>query len=290
MIKKIIIFTSENKFFVFALLSVALVWSFFTIKKIPLDAIPDLSETQVIIFTEWMGRSPDLIEDQITYPITSKMLSAPHARDVRGYSMFGMSFVYVLFEEGTDEYWARSRVLEYLSAIKGKLPQDANPVLGPDATSLGWVFQYAIVDRSGKHDLSDLRTLQEFNLRYALESVEGVAEVVSIGGFMKQYNIEVKPDALYARGITIGEVAQAVRKSNLDVGGRVMEMSEREYFVRGKGYVKNLKDVEEITVRTSKDGIPVKIKDIATVSFGPDIRRGAAELDGEGEAVGGVVI
>ena len=290
MIGRIIEWSAKNPLIVTVGLVLALAGSVYSMKKIPLDAIPDLSESQVIIFTEWMGRSPDLVEDQVTYPIVSRMLSAPKIKFVRGTSMFSMSFVYVIFEDGTDPYWARSRVLEYLSALGGTLPGDARPELGPDATSLGWIYQYALEDRSGKHDLAELRTFQDFNLRYALESVPGVAEVASIGGFEKQYQVTLDPKILLSHGLTLQEVSSAIQKSSGDVGGRVIEMASKEYFVRGRGYVKDLEDIGNVVVRTSDDGKPLLVKDLGRVAFGGDLRRGAGELNGEGEAVGGVVI
>ncbi|AKU91422.1 efflux RND transporter permease subunit [Vulgatibacter incomptus] len=290
MIEKLIDLCARNKFLVLLVTGFACVASWMAIQRAPLDAIPDLSDPQVIIYTEWMGRSPGLIEDQVTYPITTSLLSAPHVTDVRGFSMFGMSFVHVLFEEGTDIYWARSRVLEYLSSLRGKLPDGVEPQLGPDATGVGWVYQYALVDRSGKHDPASLRTFQDYTLRYALTAVPGVAEVASVGGYQKQYQITVDPNRLRAYGITLAEVGEAIRRSNGDVGGRILEMSGREYFVRGRGYLKSLSDLEKVTVRASSSGTPVLVRDIGTVAFGGDIRRGVAELDGEGEAVGAIVV
>ncbi len=265
-------------------------WGYYSIRNAPLDAIPDLSDTQVIIFTEWPGRSPDLIEDQITYPISSSLLAAPKVKFVRGQSMFGMSFVYVIFEDGTDMYWARSRVLEYLSSAAAELPEGVKPTLGPDATGVGWVFQYAVVDRSGKHDLAQLRSLQDWNIRYALESVPGVAEVASIGGFVKEYQIQVDPARLRAYDVTIGEVVRAVRRSNEDVGGRTLEISGHEHVIRGRGYVKSLDDLRKIPLKLGDDGTPVLLKDVAVASIGPAMRRGIAELNGEGEVVGGIVV
>ncbi|MEK7330580.1 MAG: efflux RND transporter permease subunit, partial [Candidatus Eisenbacteria bacterium] len=241
--------------------------------------------------TEWRGRSPDLVEDQVTYPIVSSLLAAPRVMAVRGQSMFGMSFIYVIFQEGTDLYWARSRVLEYMNTIRSRLPQGANPVLGPDATSVGWVFQYALVDKTGRHDLAELRTFQDFHLRYALASVPGVAEVASIGGYQRQYQVEVDPARLHAYGLSLANVTSAIRRSNADVGGRVIEMSGREYFVRGRGYVKSLDDLRQIALGADRrTGTPIRVADVGKVSFGPDIRRGVSELDGEGEAVGGTVV
>ncbi|HET9328087.1 MAG TPA: efflux RND transporter permease subunit [Candidatus Eisenbacteria bacterium] len=261
------------------------------IQRVPLDAIPDLSDPQVVLFTEWMGRSPDLIEDQVTYPLVSALLAVPGVETVRGQSMFGMSFIYVIFREGTDLYWGRSRVVEALDRIKGQLPSGVAPTLGPDATSIGWVFQYALVDRSGRHDLAELRAFQDFHLRYALSSVPGVAEVASVGGYERQYQVEVNPSRLHAYGLSLSQVISAIRRSNSDVGGRVIEMAGREYFVRGRGYVKSLDDLREVALGVDpRTGTPVRVADVATVSFGPEIRRGLSELDGEGEAVGGTIV
>jgi Cu(I)/Ag(I) efflux system membrane protein CusA/SilA len=260
------------------------------LRTVPLDAIPDLSDPQVIVFTEWMGRSPSLVEDQVTYPIAASLLSAPNVVDVRGQSMFGMSFIYVLFEEGTDVYWARSRISERLQTIQKRLPQGVTPTLGPDATGVGWVYQYALVDRSGKHDLAALRAFQDFSLRYALESVPGVAEVASVGGFEKQYQVTVDPSRLRAAGVGFREVANAVRASSADVGGRVIEMSGREYYLRARGYVQDLGDLAAISVKVGSNGVPVRLGDVATIRFGGDIRRGLSDLDGEGETVGGTIV
>lgn len=259
-------------------------------KRVQLDAIPDLSDPQVIVFSEWKGRSPTLVEDQVTYPVASALLAAPHVNAVRGYSMFGMSFVYVLFDEGTDVYWARSRVLEYMSALRAKLPNDVTPVLGPDATGIGWVYEYALVDKTGKHDLAELRTLQDFTLRYALESVPGVAQVATVGGYERQYQVTLDPDKLRAYGLHVEDVAGAIRKSNGEVGGRVLEMSGREYFVRGRGYLENLGDLGRVAIRAGPDGTPIRVGDVGTLQFGGDIRRGLAELDGKGETVGAIVM
>jgi Cu(I)/Ag(I) efflux system membrane protein CusA/SilA len=290
MISAIIDFCARNRSVVIIATLFACLGAWYSISNIPLDAIPDLSDVQVILYTEWMGRSPDLVEDQVTYPIVTALLSAPHVSAVRGYSMFGMSFVYVIFDDGTDIYWARSRVLEYMKQFEGKLPKGVTPVMGPDASSVGWVFQYALTDTTGKHDLSELRTFQDFNLRYALASVPGVAEVASIGGYQKQYQVEVDPEKLRAYGLSIGDVSRAIRASNNDVGGRVLELTEREYFVRGKGYIQSLDDLRQIGLGKSATGTPILLGNIAKVSFGPDIRRGLGELDGQGEAVGGIVV
>ncbi|HET7502339.1 MAG TPA: CusA/CzcA family heavy metal efflux RND transporter, partial [Kofleriaceae bacterium] len=266
------------------------VWGWMSLRRAPLDAIPDLSDAQVIIFTEWMGRSPDLVEDQITYPISSSLVAAPGVRYVRGQSMFGMSFVYVIFDDGTDIYWARSRVLEYLNQSQKRLPAGVTPTLGPDATGVGWVFEYALVDRTGKHDAQQLRSLQDFTLRYALSSVKGVSEVASVGGSVKQYQIAVDPQKLLALKIPLRDVTMAVERSNADVGGQVMEIAGHEHVIRGRGYVHKKEDLEEIPLKTTEAGVPVRVKDIGQVDIGQDIRRGVADLDGEGEVPGGVVI
>jgi len=290
MIEKIIDLAAKHRFLVIlAWVAIALA-AFNALKRTPLDAIPDLSDPQVIIFTEWKGRSPTLIEDQITYPVASALLSAPKVTAVRGYSMFGMSFVYVLFEEGTDVYWARSRVNEYLGAFGSKLPQGVAPVLGPDATGVGWVYSYALVDESGQHDLAELRSLQDFGLRYALQSVPGVAEVASVGGYEKQYQVQLDPDKLRAFGIGVADVAEAVRRSNAEVGGRLLEMSGREYFVRGSGYLTSLDELAAVTIRAGAGGTPVRVRDVGRVQFGGDIRRGLVELDGRGETAGAIVV
>lgn len=290
MIEKIIEYSARNKFIVFLVVAIFTVWGIWSILNIPLDAIPDLSDTQVIIYTEWSGRSPDLVENQITYPIASALLAAPGVRVTRGYSYFGYSFVYVIFEDGTDIYWARSRVLEYLSGISGALPAGITPSLGPDATGVGWVYQYAIVDKSGKHDLAELRSIQDWFLKYALESVTGVAEVAPIGGFVREYQVTVNPVRLSAYNLSIMTIADAVRRGNRDVGGRSIEFSGREFMVRGKGYIATTKDIENISVGTDNRGAPILIKNVAKVSLVPAMRRGVGELDGEGEAVGGIVV
>ncbi len=290
MIAKIIEYSARNKFIIFLFTLFAIAWGYWALKHTPLDAIPDLSDTQVIIYTEWSGKSPDLVEDQITYPISSTLLAAPKVQVVRGFSFLGSSFIYAIFEEGTDIYWARSRVLEYLQAVKNKLPADVNPTLGPDATSLGWGFSYALVDETGQHDLSQLRSLQDWNLKLALQSVPGVSEVASIGGFVKQYQVTINPNRLLAFNIPITKVMEAIRRSNRDVEGRVLELSGIEYMVRGRGYIRNLKDLEDIPVGTDRSGTPVFLKQIANIQLGPDIRRGLADLDGKGEVCGGIVV
>jgi len=290
MISRIIEFSARNKFLVFLFLFFAIAWGIWTIRNTPLDALPDLSDTQVIIYTEWPGRSPDLVEDQVTYPITSTLLAAPHVKAVRGFSYLGSSFIYVIFDEGTNIYWARSRILEYLQAVKNKIPADVNPVLGPDATSLGWGFSYAIVDENKQLDPAELRSLQDYIVKLGLESVQGVAQVASVGGFVKQYQITVDPNRLSAYNIPIVKVMEAVRKSNRDVEGRVLDFSGTEYMVRGRGYIKTVQDLENIAVGASPSGTPVYLKDIARVQIGPEIRRGVADLDGKGEVAGGIVI
>ncbi len=292
MIEKIIGYSSRNRFMVFLMIFFLTVWGGWALRNTPLDAIPDLSDTQVIVFTEWPGRSPDLVEDQITYPITTMLLAAPEVTVVRGISMFGFSFVYVLFEDGTDIYWARSRVLEYLIGLGGKLPEGVSPTLGPDATGVGWVYEYALVDETGTYDLSELRSFQDWYLRYWLQSVPGVAEVASVGGFVKQYQINIDPNKLLAYDIDLKTVIDAVRRSNNDVGGRVVEWTGREYVVRGRGYIKTLDDIRSVVVSVDGrgTGTPVLLRELAQVRFGPDMRRGLAELDGKGEVVGGIVI
>ena len=290
MVSRIIEFCAKNRFLVLLGVAFATVAAIYSIRQTKLDAIPDLSDPQVIVFTEWMGRSPTLVEDQVTYPIVSSLVAAPHVTDVRGFSMFGMSFVYVIFEEGTDVYWARSRVLEYMSSIRDRLPEGARSGIGPDATGIGWVFQYALVDKTGKHGLDELRTFQDFTLRYALGSVPGVAEVASVGGYQKQYQVTVDPNKLRAYDISIQDVISAIRDSNNDVGGRIIEMSGREYYVRGQGYIRDLGSIERIALRANgPSGVPVLVKDVGSVRFGSDIRRGLLEWNGEGEAVGAIV-
>jgi len=271
------------------LVAASAAWGVWSVQHVPLDAIPDLSDVQVIVYTEWPGRSAQLIEDQITYPISSKLLAAPGVRAVRGQSFFGLSFVYAIFDDGTDLYWARSRVLEYMSGVQGQLPSGVVPVIGPDATGVGWVFEYALVDRSGTLDLAQLRSLQDWNLRYALASIPGVAEVASLGGWVRQYQIQLDPARLAALGIGTMQVIEAVRASNEDSGGRVLELASHEYVVRGRGYVKSIADLRKIVLRAG-DGASITVGDLGIVTLGPDMRRGIAELDGKGEVVGGIVV
>ena len=289
MISRIIEWCERNRFLVFTgaiLLSLAGVWS---VQHIPLDALPDISDVQVIIHTEWAGEPPNVIEDQVTYPIVSSLLAAPRVKAVRAQTMFGDSYVFVVFEDGTDLYWARSRVTEYLQQIAGRLPTDVHPAIGPDATGAGWVYEYAIVDRTHTKSLADLRALQDWYLRYQLETVPGVAEVASIGGFVRQYQVKLDPSKLFSYGIPASMVIDRVRQSTNEVGGDVLEMNGAEYMVRGLGYLKSISDLENVPVAT-KNGTPVLVRDLGTVAFGPDIRRGVADWQGEGETVGGIVV
>ncbi|AFT66946.1 efflux RND transporter permease subunit [Cycloclasticus sp. P1] len=290
MINAIINGSIKNRFMVLVatlIVAVAGIWSY---QNTYLDAIPDLSDVQVIIFTKYPGQAPQVVEDQVTYPLTTAMLSVPRSKTVRGYSFFGFSFVYIIFEDGTDMYWARSRVLESLNFVNSKLPNGVTPTLGPDATGVGWVYEYALVDKSGQHDLSQLRSIQDWYLRYPLQTVDGVSEVASVGGYVKQYQVEVDPNALQAYGISLNKVKQAIKRSNNDVGGRLIERAETEYMVRGLGYIRSLDDLNSIPVAVDSNGTPIRLKDIANVQTGPELRRGVVELNGEGEVVGGVVI
>jgi copper/silver efflux system protein len=290
MIERVIEWSARNSFLVLLALLFLMGWGGWALIRTPLDAIPDLSDVQVIVFTEWEGRSPDLVEDQITYPIITSMLGAPRIKSVRGQSFLGLSFVYIIFEDGTDIYWARSRVVEYMQGVAGKLPEGLSPRLGPDATGVGWVFQYALVDESGQHDLAELRSFQDWYLRYWLQSVPGVAEVASIGGFVKQYQVQVDPNKLLGYHISLKQLIGAIRQSNNDVGGRVLEVNEREYMVRGRGYIQSLEDIRQVAVATDPQGTPITVRDLALVTLGPDMRRGVAELDGRGETVGGIIV
>ncbi|MDQ5845562.1 MAG: efflux RND transporter permease subunit, partial [Acidobacteriota bacterium] len=290
MINRIIEICAHNKFMVLLVVGVLTLGGLWSIKNISLDAIPDLSDTQVIIYSRW-DRSPDIMEDQVTYPIISSLLGVPKVKDIRGFSDFGYSYVYIIFEDGTDIYWARSRTLEYLSNILPRLPEGVNVELARDETAVGWIYEYALVDRTGQNNLAQLRSFQDWNMRYALQAVPGVAEVAPLGGFVKQYQVNVDPNALIAYDIPIERVVEAVRQGNSDVGGRLIEFSGREYMVRGRGYIKKISDVENIVVGTSKQGgTPILVRNLGTVTLGPDIRRGLADLDGEGDVVGGIVI
>ncbi|UCD46653.1 MAG: efflux RND transporter permease subunit [Deltaproteobacteria bacterium] len=289
MLEKIIEGSIKNKFLVVLAMFFLGAWGIWAMTRIPLDAIPDLSDVQVIVFTEYSGQGPRIVEDQVTYPLTTAMLAVPKAKVVRGYSFFGLSFVYIIFEDGTDIYWARSRVLEYLNYVSKRLPAGVTPTLGPDATGVGWVYEYVLVDRTGKHDLSQLRSIQDWFLRYELTAVDGVSEVASIGGFVKQYQVVVHPDKLAAYGIPIQKVRTAVQRSNNDVGGRLVEMAETEFMVRGLGYIKSLEDLRDIPLASDR-GTPVFLRDVADVRLGPELRRGIADLNGEGDVAGGVVV
>jgi len=290
MIQKIISASLHDKFLILIATAILVAAGIWAVKGTALDAIPDLSDVQVIIFTEFPGQSPQVVEDQVTYPLTTAMLAVPNAKVVRGYSFFGLSFVYVIFEDGTDMYWARSRVLEYLNYVSGRLPPGVSPALGPDATGVGWIYEYALVDRTGNHDLSQLRSLQDWYLRYPLQTVEGVSEVASVGGFVKQYQVEVDPQALLAYDIPLSKVKRAIQRSNNDVGGKLVEMAETEYMVRAKGYLRGIEDLKSIPLAVGVDGTPVRLEDVAHVHLGPELRRGLVELNGEGEVAGGVVI
>ncbi len=290
MINAIINASIKDRFMVLMATVIIALIGFWSYQNTPLDAIPDLSDVQVIVFTEYSGQAPQVVEDQVTYPLTTAMLAVPKAKVVRGYSFFGLSFVYIIFEDDTDMYWARSRVLEYLNYVSGRLPQGVSPALGPDATGVGWVYEYALVDRTGKHDLSQLRSLQDWYLRYPLQTVPGVSEVASIGGYVKQYQVEVDPNVLEAYNIPLDKVIKAIKASNNDVGGRLVEMAETEYMVRGLGYIKSIADLKTIPVGVDQNGTPIRLQDVAHIHLGPELRRGLAELNGEGEVAGGVVI
>ena len=289
MISRVIEWCASNRFLVFIGVLVLVLAGIWSLQRVPLDALPDISDVQVIVHTSWPGRPPNVIEDQVTYPIVTTLLAAPHVKAVRAQTMFGDSYVYVVFQDGTDIYWARSRVLEYIQGLGGRLPEGAAPMIGPDATGVGWVFEYVLIDRSGQHSLADLRSLQDWQVRYQLETVPGVAEVASIGGFVKQYQVQLDPNRLLAYGIPLSTVIDRVRASTNEVGGRVLEMNGARYMVRGLGYLRSLGDLENVPVM-AKNGTPVLLKDLGTVTFGPQIREGVAEWQGEGEAVGGIVV
>ena len=289
MIERIIEASARNKFLIFLMVIFLSAMGIWALKNTPLDAIPDLSDVQVIVYTPWMGRNPTIMEDQVTYPIVTTMISAPKVKFVRGFSDFGFSYVYIIFEDGTDIYWARSRVLEYLNQVSGRLPKGVAPTLGPDASGVGWVFQYALVDETGKYDLAQLRSLQDWYLRYQIASVEGVAEVASLGGFVRQYQVNIDPNRLAGYGLSPKTVVEAIRMSNNEVGGRSIELSGAEYMIRGRGYIRSTQDIEAIAVGGER-GTPILVRDIASVTLGPDMRRGIAELNGRGEIVSGVVV
>jgi Cu(I)/Ag(I) efflux system membrane protein CusA/SilA len=287
MIAAIIRWSARNVFLVgFATLFVTLI-GIYAVSRVPLDAIPDLSDVQVIVYTEFPGQAPQVVEDQVTYPLTTSMLTVPKSRVVRGFSFFGVSFVYVIFEDGTDIYWARSRVLEYLNAASRRLPAGVTPSLGPDATGVGWVYQYVV--RGAGKSLAELRTIQDWYVRFGLAKAQGVAEIASVGGFVKQYSVVIDPRRLQALGIPLSRIRDVIRESNMDVGGRTVEVSETEFAVRGRGYIKSLSDLEQIVVK-NEGGIPVLLKDVARVELTPDERRGITELNGEGEVVSGIAL
>jgi len=288
MIEKIIELSIRNKFLVILGTLFVILSGNYALLKTPLDAIPDLSDVQVIVFTEYPGQAPQVVEDQVTYPLTTAMLAVPFAKVVRGYSFFGFSFVYIIFEDGTDMYWARSRVLEYLNFVAGRLPRGVTPSLGPDATGVGWVYEYVL--ESDRHDLSQLRSIQDWFLRYELTSVAGVAEVASIGGYVKQYQVIVDPNRLVALNIPLQKVRMAIQRSNSDIGGRLIEMAETEFMVRGLGYIKSMQDLESIALGVDERGTPILLRDVAVVKIGPELRRGLADSNGTGEAVGGVIV
>jgi Cu(I)/Ag(I) efflux system membrane protein CusA/SilA len=290
MIERLVDWCARNRFLVFTATLVVTSWGIWAISATPVDAVPDISDVQVIVSTEWVGRSPDLIEDQVTYPIISALISTPGVSSVRGFTDFGISYIYVIFQDGTDIYWARSRVVEYLQGIRGQLPEGVNPVIGPDATGVGWVFEYALVDETGRHTLADLRGFQDWYLRYWLASVPGVAEVATIGGFVQQYQVNLDPNRLAAFGLGVRDVVDAIRASNNEVEGRLLEFAGREYMVRVRGYLSSVADIEQVSLGADPRGTPIRVSDVARVQLGPDIRRGVAELDGRGEVVGGIVV
>src|SRR5215470_2919313 len=289
MIDKTVDWCNENRFLVFIAIAALVFGGIWSLNLIPLDALPDISDVQVIVHTEWMGQPPDIIEDQITYPIVTTMLAAPQVKAVRAQTMFNDSYVFVVFQDGTDLYWARSRVLEYMQQLQGLLPSEVHPVIGPDATGDGWVYEYVLLDKSHNLNLADLDTLQDWYVRYQLETVPGVAEVASIGGFVRQYQVKLDPNRLFALHIPLDTVIDRIRDSNNEVGGRVLEMTGAGYLIRGVGYIKTLSDLENVPVG-SQNGTPILVRDLGVVSFGPDLREGAAEWNGEGETVGGIVV
>ena len=290
MIAQLIRWSSHNRLLVLLASALITAWGVFAMLNTPLDAIPDLSDTQVIVRTPWSGQAPQIVENQVTYPITTSMLSVPGVKTVRGYSFFGDSFVYVLFEDGTDQYWARSRVLEYLSQITPRLPQGAAPELGPDATGVGWVYEYALVDRTGQHDLAQLRALQDWFLKYELKTIPGVSEVATIGGMVRQYQVQVDPDKLRNYQIPLSKVIGAIKAANQETGGAVIEMGEAEYMVRAQGYLDTLDDFKNIPLNVTASGTPILLSDVARIQIGPELRRGIAELNGEGEVTGGIIV
>jgi Cu(I)/Ag(I) efflux system membrane protein CusA/SilA len=290
MLRRIVEGSARNPMLVALGVAGLIAWGIYAVVNMPLDAIPDLSDVQVMVFTEYPGQSPQVVEDQVTYPLSTAMLAVPFAKVVRGYSFFGLSFVYVIFEDGTDLYWARSRVLESLNFVSGRLPDGVSPTIGPDATGVGWIYEYALVDRSGAHDLAALRSLQDWHIRYELQTVPGVAEVASVGGHVRQYQVEVDPNQLAAYGLSLSHVRHAIQRSNSDIGGKLLEQAETEFMVRGRGYVRSVSDLEQVAVGAGASGTPILLRNIATVSLGPELRRGLTDLDGEGETAAGIVI
>src|SRR4051812_25810429 len=287
MIARLIAWSARNLMLIMIGTTFAVAGGLYAVKHLPLDAIPDLSDTQVIVYTEYSGQGPQVVEDQVTYPLTTAMLTVPRSKVVRGFSFFGVSFVYIIFEDGTDIYWARSRVLEFLNGAAARLPVGVTPTLGPDATGVGWVYQYAVVSK--ELNLAETRSLQDWNLKFALANAEGVAEVASVGGFVRQYNVVLDPQRMRDLGITMQRVRDAIRASNADVGGRTVELSEFEYVVRGKGYLKSTDDIGSIVLKSDR-GTPVLVRDVARVEIGPDERRGITELNGEGEVASGIIL
>ena len=289
MLENLIEWSAKNRLLVILMTGLLASVGVWATLNTPVDAIPDLSDVQVIIKTDYPGQGPQIVEEQVTYPLTTAMLAVPFAKTVRGYSMFGVSFVYVIFKDRTDMYWARSRVLEYLNYVADQLPDGVKPTLGPDATGVGWVYEYSLIDRTGRHDLAQLRSIQDFFLRYELQGLEGISEVATVGGFQKQYQVVVDPQKLAAFGVSLGQVRTALQRSNQDVGGRLLELGEREYIVRGRGYLRGLSDIRSVPLKIDQ-GTPLTIGDVAVVQVGPEIRRGLVEKNGEGEVVGGIVV
>jgi len=290
MIEAIIRWSIHNRFLIILFTLILTAGGIYVVHQTPVDAIPDLSDVQVIIKTSYPGQAPQVVEDQVTYPLATAMLSVPYAVTVRGYSMFGDSYIYVIFAEGTDLYWARSRVLEYLSQVAGRLPEGARPQLGPDATGVGWIYEYALVDRTGRHDISQLRSIQDWFLKYELQTVTGVSEVATVGGMVKQYQVVVDPDVLRAFGIPMSMVKMAIQRANQEAGASVIEMAEAEYMVRATGYIKSEEELRNIPLGVNAQGTPILLSEVAQIRTGPQLRRGIAELDGEGETVGGVIV
>ena len=290
MIAAVIRWSIDNRLLVLIVTALITAWGIYSVRNTPVDALPDLSDVQVIIKTSFPGQAPQVVEDQVTYPLTTAMLAVPKAVTVRGYSFFGESYVYVIFEDGTDLYWARSRVLEYLSQVAGQLPDSAKPELGPDATGVGWIFEYALADRTGAHDLAQLRSIQDWFQKFELQTVPGVAEVATIGGMVRQFQVVVDPDKLRAFGLPLAKIKSAIRAGNQETGGSVVEMGEAEYMVRASGYIQGLDDLRNIPLGVNESGAPILLSNVADIRIGPQMRRGIADLDGEGEVVGGVVV